>query len=87
MRIEGEEVNIPMSKGINVIIGDNRNHNKICIYFIKNIKIVRSKICPLCLFITFNFRLYEKLKEEENKDNCIKKVLPGIEFIKIIHKN
>ena len=37
-------------------------------------------ICAITDHDTFNFRLYEKLKEEENKDNCIKKVLPGIEF-------
>ncbi len=28
----------------------------------------------------FDYSLYEELKKEEEKDNCIKKVLPGIEF-------
>lgn len=28
----------------------------------------------------FDYSLYEELKKEETKDNCIKKVLPGIEF-------
>lgn len=28
----------------------------------------------------FDYEMYKKLKEEEKKDNCIKKVLPGIEF-------
>lgn len=28
----------------------------------------------------FDFDLYCKLKEEENKDNCIKKIIPGVEF-------
>lgn len=28
----------------------------------------------------FNYEMYKKLKEEEVKENCIKKVLPGIEF-------
>lgn len=29
---------------------------------------------------TFNYDLYQTLKEQEKNDNCIKKVLPGIEF-------
>ena len=28
----------------------------------------------------FDYDIYSKLKEEEAKENCIQKVLPGIEF-------
>ena len=38
------------------------------------------EMCAITDHDTFNYAIYEKLKEEEKKDNCIKKVLPGIEF-------
>lgn len=30
--------------------------------------------------LSFNYEIYSELKKEEQKDNCISKVLPGIEF-------
>lgn len=38
------------------------------------------EMCAITDHDSFNFEIYEKLKEEEKRDNCIKKVLPGIEF-------
>lgn len=38
------------------------------------------EMCAITDHDTFNYEIYKKLKEEEDKDNCIKKVLPGIEF-------
>ena len=49
------------------------------------------ELCAITDHDEFNYEIYRKLKEEEKKDNCIKKVLPGIEFSveflegKIIH--
>lgn len=38
------------------------------------------ELCSITDHDTFNYEIYKKLKEEEEKENCIKKVLPGIEF-------
>lgn len=38
------------------------------------------ELCAITDHDEFNYEIYRKLKEEEEKDNCIKKVLPGIEF-------
>lgn len=38
------------------------------------------EMCAITDHDTFNYSLYHKLKEEEERENCIKKVLPGIEF-------
>lgn len=38
------------------------------------------EMCAITDHDTFNYQLYYELKKEEQKDNCIRKVLPGIEF-------
>ena len=38
------------------------------------------ELCAITDHDMFNYEIYRALKEEEGKDNCIKKVLPGIEF-------
>lgn len=38
------------------------------------------EMCAITDHDTFNYEMYHQLKCEEQKDNCIKKVLPGIEF-------
>ena len=38
------------------------------------------EMCAITDHDNFDYSLYKKLKEEELKDNCVKKVLPGIEF-------
>lgn len=38
------------------------------------------EMCAITDHDTFNYELYSELKKEEQKDNCIRKVLPGIEF-------
>lgn len=49
------------------------------------------EMCAITDHDNFNFNMYSKLKSEEKNSNCIKKVLPGIEFSvefienKIIH--
>jgi len=47
---------------------------------IEKLKVNDVGMCAITDHDTFSYNLYKKLKEEENKDNCIKKVLPGIEF-------
>ena len=37
-------------------------------------------ICAITDHDIFSYELYQSLKEQENKDNCIMKVFPGIEF-------
>ncbi len=38
------------------------------------------EMCAITDHDTFNYDIYSKLKKEESNDNCIQKVLPGIEF-------
>lgn len=38
------------------------------------------EMCAITDHDTFNYEIYSELKKEEVKDNCVKKVLPGIEF-------
>lgn len=38
------------------------------------------EMCAITDHDAFNYEIYHQLKCEEQKDNCIKKVLPGIEF-------
>ena len=38
------------------------------------------EMCAITDHDNFNYGLYSELKKEEKKDNCIQKVLPGIEF-------
>ncbi len=38
------------------------------------------QMCSITDHDTFNYKLYEEFKKEEKKENCIRKVLPGIEF-------
>ena len=38
------------------------------------------ELCAITDHDEFNYEIYKELKCEEMKDNCIKKVLPGIEF-------
>lgn len=65
---------------------------------VDNLPILIEKLCEnnveMCAITdhdNFNYDIYSKLKCEELNDNCIKKVLPGIEFSveflkdKIIH--
>ena len=36
-------------------------------------------LCSITDHDSFDYQLYSKLKEQETIDNCIKKVLPGVE--------
>lgn len=47
---------------------------------IENLKRNDVGMCAITDHDCFSYDLYKKLKEEENNANCIKKVLPGIEF-------
>ena len=38
------------------------------------------EMCAITDHDSFNYEIYSELKKEEQKDNCISKVLPGIEF-------
>ena len=38
------------------------------------------EMCAITDHDTFDYNIYSQLKKEESKDNCIQKVLPGIEF-------
>lgn len=38
------------------------------------------ELCAITDHDELNYEIYKELKCEEMKDNCIKKVLPGIEF-------
>lgn len=38
------------------------------------------ELCAITDHDFFNYEIYKQLKMEETKDNCIKKILPGIEF-------
>lgn len=58
---------------------------------VEKLKKNEVEMCAITDHDTFNYELYSKLKNEEKNANCIKKVLPGIEFSvefvekKIIH--
>ena len=38
------------------------------------------EMCAITDHDAFNYGMYYELKKEEQKNNCVKKVLPGIEF-------
>jgi predicted metal-dependent phosphoesterase TrpH len=45
-------------------------------------KLIENKvnICAITDHDTFNYEIYEKLKQAETSDSSIEKVLPGVEF-------
>ena len=57
----------------------NSNINNIST-LIKALKFYKINLCAITDHDSFDYKLYSKLKEEEKKNNCIKKVLPGVEF-------
>lgn len=57
----------------------NSNINNIST-LIEALKFYKINLCAITDHDSFDYELYSKLKEEEKKDNCIKKVLPGVEF-------
>lgn len=62
--------------------GDKVKNNSIqnigCL--IKKLNEHNVEMCAITDHDTFNYDIYKTLKDEENKDSTIKKVLPGIEF-------
>ncbi|MFR1525322.1 MAG: hypothetical protein ACLSUV_07430 [Bacilli bacterium] len=44
-------------------------------------------LCSITDHDSFDYQLYSKLKEQETIDNCIKKVLPGVEFTVTFSRN
>ncbi len=47
----------------------------------------KVNLCAITDHDSFDYKLYSKLKKEEKKDNCIKKVLPGVEFTVTFKRN
>lgn len=47
----------------------------------------KVNLCAITDHDSFDYELYSKLKKEEKKDNCIKKVLPGVEFTVTFKRN
>lgn len=82
-----------VNKGIKIdlhihsVFSKGKDGDKVAKNTIENIPILVKgltregvELCAITDHDTFNYEMYAKLKEEEKKDNCIKKVLPGIEF-------
>lgn len=65
----------------------NKDGNKVIDNTIDNMPVLvkglvanNVQLCAITDHDEFNYEIYRRLKEEETKDNCIEKVLPGIEF-------
>lgn len=72
---------------IHSIYSKNKDKDKVSNNTIDNLPVLveglienNVELCAITDHDEFNYEIYQKLKEEEVKDNCIKKVLPGIEF-------
>lgn len=72
---------------IHSVYSKNKDKEKVSNNTIDNLPILvkgltenEVNLCAITDHDEFNYAIYRKLKEEEEKDNCIKKVLPGIEF-------
>ena len=83
---------------IHSIYSNKKDKEKVSFNTLENLPILvkglidnNVELCAITDHDEFNYGIYRKLKEEEKNDNCIKKVLPGIEFSvefledKIIH--
>ena len=64
--IDGDKVKNNKIENLNILV-EKLNYNKINMVSITDHN-------------NFNYEIYSKLKEQENKDGSIKKVLPGVEF-------
>lgn len=93
MRLGGGIMEKIVSKGLKIDLhihsrfSSKKDGSKVSENTIENLPVLIKKLedndvgmCAITDHDTFNYNLYKKLKEEENKDNCIRKVLPGIEF-------
>lgn len=82
-----------VSKGICIdlhihsVYSKNKDKGKVANNTLENLPILVKKLiennvnlCSITDHDTFNYEIYESLKKEEGENNCIKKVLPGIEF-------
>ena len=82
-----------VSKGICIdlhihsIYSKKKDGKKVSNNTIANLPILVDKLkehgvnlCAITDHDTFNYEIYSTLKEEESNNNCIQKVLPGIEF-------
>ncbi len=82
-----------VNKGIKIdlhihsVYSKNKDKDKVSNNTIDNLPVLvkglienNVELCAITDHDEFNYEIYRKLKEEEDKDNCIKKVLPGIEF-------
>ena len=65
----------------------SKDGRKVAENTLNNIPILVQRLCnnqvEMCAITdhdTFDYDIYSELKKEESKDNCIQKVLPGIEF-------
>ena len=72
---------------IHSVYSKNKDKDKVANNTLENLPVLTQKLidneielCAITDHDEFNYEIYKKLKCEETKDNCIKKVLPGIEF-------
>lgn len=82
-----------INKGIKIdlhihsIYSKNKDKDKVSKNTIDNLPVLVKgliendvELCAITDHDEFNYEIYQELKKEEEKNNCIKKVLPGIEF-------
>lgn len=72
---------------IHSVYSKNKDKDKVANNTLENLPVLTQKLidneielCAITDHDEFNYEIYKKLKCEETEDNCIKKVLPGIEF-------
>lgn len=81
------EKGIKIDLHIHSVYSKNKDGEKVAQNTLQNLSVLvkglidnEVELCAITDHDTFNLQMYESLKNEEQKDNCIKKVLPGIEF-------
>lgn len=81
------EKGIKIDLHIHSVYSSKKDGNKVSENTIEKLSVLVEKLnenevemCAITDHDTFNFNIYQKLKEEENQEGSIKKVLPGIEF-------
>ena len=72
---------------IHSVYSKNKDKDKVANNTLENLPVLTQKLidneielCAITDHDEFNYEIYKKLKCEETEENCIKKVLPGIEF-------
>lgn len=81
------EKGIKIDLHIHSVFSRAKDGNKVKNNTIENLPVLTERLihygvemCSITDHDTFNYAMYAELKKEEQRDNCIRKVLPGIEF-------